>query len=88
MQPKVTRFVGESYANRPLLREAFVVKYKTFYVCLMHRNAVDCSPSIRRFVTIVPEVFPLCLANYFLRTFLHPFSLMVSFRLNTKFWLS
>jgi hypothetical protein len=61
MQPKVTRVAGESYANCSLLREVFAVKYKTFYACLMHRNAVDSFPSIMRFVTIVPEVFPLCL---------------------------
>jgi hypothetical protein len=61
MQPKITRVSGESYANCSLLREAFAVKFKTFYVCVMHRNAVDSSPSIMRFVTIVPEVFPLCL---------------------------
>ena len=61
MRPKVTRVTGESYANCSLLRQAFAVTHKTFYVCLMHRNALDSSPSIMRFVTIVPEVFPLCL---------------------------
>jgi hypothetical protein len=57
MQSEVTQVAEESYANCSLLRRAVAVKFKTLYVCLVHRNTVDSSPSVRPLCLSWPRLF-------------------------------